>query len=156
MTTKSNGGGRWDINLGSNIGSLRDFKKGPFFPRDSFLLQNEMTFLLFGKIYVIHPVPDSNRPFPQYIWICEVCLNVQDIFIKNDSCSNNNKTLSTKAGQAWAGKEGTRTPLLLRTAFTVTQPDGLKLTRSVNNSNPWAWQVLMFQCWFTINPATEF
>lgn len=44
----------------------------------------------------------------------------------------------------------------LRAAFTATQTDGLKLTCSVNNSNPLAGQVLTFQCWFTINPATVF
>ena len=31
-----------------------------------------------------------------------------------------------------------------------------KLTPLVNNSNLWAGQVLMSQCWFTINPATVF
>lgn len=57
--------------------------------------------------------------------------------------------------QAQTGK-GTQISLLPMAAFTATPTDSWKLTLLVNNSNPWAGQVLMSQCWFTINPATVF
>lgn len=64
-------------------------------------------------------------------------------------------TLDAKAGPNRHTK-GTQISFLPMAAFTATPTDGLKLPPVVNNSNPWAGQVLTFQCWFTINAATVF